>query len=344
MLTKYNFELELEKIAEKFYSHGTSDHGMDRSGNAKGNEDYFRTVVEKIKDGLKCQQLKLKKQKCPDSGIFGDFNYKHSEDVDWESIKAGKSVAFSVTISSDEQRFIEIRADDLLSSSLFIKEQVLDLNSVGLHGEFFGVEYKAKKNKSTKAIGVASFNSTCPSSTKTTLLKNIKLFHNLEQLSKKKDSTRKDVFFDLIKVQISFSMYYLIVNDEKIGKKTKITYIFLCHGSFFAPNLLEQISVVLSKQKTAKDMKMEFDLERVKLRYRPFFEARSIKAVGYGLYTSWKPKLPELLREGRERDSLLAEVLAIQQSFKSEEKDPLKEHDNVIYLNLTGERIRKRAA
>ena len=344
MLTKYNFELELEKIAEKFYSYGASDHAADRSGHASDNEDYFRSVVEKIKDGLGCQQIKLKKQECPDSGIFGEFNYKHFDDVDWNSIRAGSMVAFSVTISNSEQRFIELKASELLNSPIFMKDRILDLNSVGLYGEFFGVEYKAQKNKSSKSIIVASFNSTCPSGTKTSSLKNIKLFHNLDSLTKKKDKMIKDCFFEEIQVQISFSMYYMVVNDEKISNKTQITYIFLCHGNFFAPNLEESIANILSKQKTANDMKMEFDLKRVKLRYRPFFEAPTIKAQGFGLYTSWKPKLPEVAREGRERDALLNEILQIQQSFNSEEIDPLKGMDNVIYLNLTGERIRKRAA
>ena len=61
MLTKYAFELALERVAEKFYFQGATQYGKVRGGNSSENEAYFRNVASDLRSHLNCQQLLLKK-------------------------------------------------------------------------------------------------------------------------------------------------------------------------------------------------------------------------------------------------------------------------------------------
>ena len=144
-------------------------------------------------------------------------------------------------------------------------------------------------------------------------------------------------------------MFYFIVNDDEVGTRSEIRHIFLCSGGFFAPTTTEDEAANLSRQLHPQDLGLNLNLYRVKLRYRPFFESRSIRANGYGLYTSWEPKIPGIEREDRQRNVLLQEVERIQQDFGEQLADQVaqtrtNDDDNVIYLNLKADRIRARAA
>lgn len=363
MITKYTFELALERVAEKFYFHGATQYGKKRGGNSADNEAYFRNVATDLRSSLECQQIMIKKGACPDSGIFGDYGYKNDEDVSWNLVEQGKIVVLEVEGVSRQPRYIEISVEKIGQVPESIKKdsgiEIL-LNEVNGYGEFFGVEYKATKSNSKKSITVASFNSTCPSGIKTVLLKKIKMFHNLKSKSKVTKIQDYSLKVCEVKVSISFSIYYLVVNDFPSGQISEIKQIFVCDGSFFAPNMSEGEAKGLSKQLDPVKLKIPYSLYRVGLRYRPFFDSKTIRANGYGLYTSWEPKIPGAEAEERQRDLLMKEVERVQQTFdeiiyEDESDDEIVEvvrdekaapinPDNVIYLTLREERIKKRAA
>lgn len=349
MLTKFNFELQLEQIAEKFYFNAASAMTSTRGGNSRGNEVYFGNVSTELRKQLDCQQLVLPKGECPDSGIFGDFGYKSKDEVNWELVKKGTIVVVEVNVPNAQKRYIEVETSKLnLPSSIKADSNIsLKLNDFDIYGEFFGIEYKASKNTHPNSISVASFNSSCPSGTKTTELVKIGLIHNLHTTMRKKFDGDADLKVCEIKLSIQFTMYYFIVNDEEQGTRSEIKHIFLCSGSFFAPTTTEEEAAKLSKQIMPSDLGLNLNLYRVKLRYRPFFESRAIKANGYGLYTSWEPKIPGQVKEQAQRESLLKEVECIQQSFTEDQtaqvSSQVEEKDNVIYLNLREDRIRRRS-
>lgn len=368
MLSKYHFELALERIAEKFYFYGATQYGKKRGGNSSENESYFRSVATDLRDILKCQQILIKKGACPDSGIFGDFGYKNDEDVDWKLVEEGKIVALEFDGVARQKRYIEVSASDLgeLPDSITKDSGIeLHLNDLNGYGEFFGVEYKASKSNAKNSITVASFNSTCPSGTKTVLLKKINMFHNLKSKSKSTKMQGHDLKICNVNVSISFSIYYLIVNDYPEGQISEIKQIFVCDGSFFAPNMSEVDAKALSKQLDPVKLGIPYTLYRVGLRYRPFFDSKTIRANGYGLYTSWEPRIPRAEEEEKQRELLLKEVERVQQTFdevvyKDESEAELEggethievqktekapdSPDNVIYLTLREDRIKKRAA
>ncbi len=350
MLTKFNFELELEKIAERFYFNAGSQMVSTRGGNSRGNEVYFGNVSSDLRQKLECQLLVLPKGECPDSGIFGLFNYKAQEEVSWDLVLQGKLVVVEVTVPNSLKRYIEINTSELDLPEVLTNETVINikLNDVNGYGEFFGIEYKAMKSSNSNSIAVASFNSTCPSNTKTTELNKVVLIHNLNTSYKKYFDKLKTLKKHTIKLRIQFSMYYFIVNDEEIGTRSEIRQIFLCNGGFFAPTTSEEDAARFSKQLYPADLKIDLTLYRVKLRYRPFFESRAIKANGYGMYTSWEPKIPGVEREERQRQQLLEEVERVQQDFGDLLPDQIAqpqapEYENVIYLNLKAARIRARS-
>ncbi len=349
MLNKYNFELALERIAEKFYFGGASQYGKKRGGNSSDNEAYFRNVAVDLRSMLNCQQILLKKGACPDSGVFGDFDYKNEDDVNWRLVEENKIVVLEVSGVERQKRYIEVRVEEAPKLQVPVKKDpkiTMRLNEVNGYGEFFGVEYKASRNKSEKSITVASFNSTCPSSTKTSSVK-VKLIHNLESKNKFKIHNYDLRCCDLT-LEINFSIYYMIINDEPEGQISVIKQIFVCDGGFFAPDMSEERAKELSKQLYPEDLKKEYSLYRVGLRYRPFFDSKTIRANGFGLYTSWEPKIPKEEEVERQRQQLLDEVEKIQQSFSDSEEEVESTDpdmpDNVIYLNLRDERIKKRAA
>lgn len=351
MLTKYKFELELERVAERFYFIGASQFGKVRGGNSSDNEAYFRSVAIDLRSNLRCQQILLKKGACPDSGIFGDFGYVNEEDVDWEAVQANKLIVIEVTGVERQKRYIEVSPEDLKNIKIpkTKKSDIhIHLNDINSYGEFFGVEYKASRNKSEKSIAVASFNSTCPSATKTERIKKIKLIHGCN--SKGKINIHDyDLFYSEIELTISFSIYYLIINDEPEDKFSAIKQIFICDGGFFAPNMSEDEAKELSKQLYPEDLDKSYSLYRVGLRYRPFFDSKTIRANGYGLYTSWEPKIPLEEEVEKQREQLLNEVEKVQQSFSEDNGEQIESTDedmpdNVIYLTLRHDRIKKRAA
>jgi hypothetical protein len=368
MLSKYHFELALERVAEKFYFHGATQYGKKRGGNSSENEAYFRSVATDLRDSLKCQQILIKKGACPDSGIFGDFGYKNDEDVAWDLVKEGKIIALEFDGVARQKRYIEVPVTDIGAIPESIKKDSgisIHLNRINGYGEFFGVEYKASKSNAKNSITVASFNSTCPSGTKTVLLKKVNMYHNLKSKSKPSKMQGHDLKIANVNVSINFSIYYLIVNDYPEGQISEIKQIFVCDGSFFAPNMTEEEAKALSKQLDPVKLEIPYSLYRVGLRYRPFFDSKTIRANGYGLYTSWEPKIPGAEAEERQRELLLKEVEKIQQTFdeivyeeeqedvsddeethievKKTEKAP-DSPDNVIYLTLREDRIKKRAA
>lgn len=351
MLSKYNFELELEKLAERFYFNAGTQLIATRGGNSRGNEVYFGNLNSDLKQSLDCQLIILPKGECPDSGVFGVFNYLPKEDVDWKLVQEGKIVVIEVNAPNNLKRYIEIKTSELSLPEKFNgdSEICLKLNDVNGYGEFFGIEFKASKNNNANNISVASFNSTCPSNTKTTELNKIVLIHNIPSSSKKMFDKDLGVKKHIIKLKIQFSMYYFIVNDEEVGTRSEIRHIFLCNGGFFAPTTTEEEAASFSKQKYPSDLNMNLNLYRVKLRYRPFFESRAIRANGFGLYTSWEPKIPGVEREEKQRNLLLKEVEKVQQDFGGILSDQIAQDsgdddDNVIYLNLRADRIRSRAA
>lgn len=352
MLTKYDFELKLEEIAEEFFFNAASALVATRGGNSRGNEVYFATVNASLRKKLNCQQIILPDGECPDSGIFGDFHYNVKESINWELVRLGKIVVLELKVPNNQNRFIQIEVKNIILPELIDSESEisLKLNECDTFGEFFGIEFKAKKNSTPNAISVASFNSTCPSNTKTAEIK-IAMIHNLPTSMRKIFDNDKSLKKCEIKLKIQFSMYYFIVNDVEKGTRSEIKHIFVCNGGFFAPTTTEAEAELYSKQIMPSDerLNIEINLYRVKLRYRPFFESRVINANGFGLYTSWKPKIPEQAREEKEREQLLQEVEQVQQTFIDERNaqditiDPPEQTDNVIYLNLREERIRRRS-
>ena len=87
-------------------------------------------------------------------------------------------------------------------------------------------------------------------------------------------------------------MYYFIVNDSKEGNVSKIKHILLVPGSFFSVGINEEEAKKHSEQLYPAQVNPSFKSNRIKLRYRPFFEANTIKVSdGYGLYTDWKSHL-----------------------------------------------------
>lgn len=353
MITKYAFELILEKIAEKFYLNAAANMVSVRGGNSRGNEVYFGNVAPEVKSGLDCQLLILtKKGSCPDSGIFGDFNYKHEDEINWEAVRNRKNVVLEVSVPNKQKCYIEIDANkikfpkDIREDS---KNRIsLKLNDLDSYDDFFGVEYKAAVNTSSTSINVASFNSTCPCVSKTTTLKAF-MIHNYPTGMTKNHKKDKQLLKCQIKLDVKFFMYYFIVNDIENGTRSEIKQILLCKGSFFAPNTTELEADGLSSQIMPKDIDKEVNLYRVSLRYRPFFESRSIQSNGFGIYTSWQSRLIGEIEEQAQRQALLNEVEEIQQTLILDEGDRVspqvvKEEDNVIYLNLKADKILRRAA
>lgn len=348
MISKYDFELKLEQAAEKFYFNAATQMVSTRGGNSRGNEVYFGNLSSELRERLNCQQLILPKGECPDSGILGDFYYKHADDVDWDKVKKKEIVVLEVNVPNKQKRYIEVPVASITVPELITPktETVLCLNNLNLYGEFFGIEYKASLNSNSETISVASFNSTCPSSTKTAELSDVVMIHNFSTTMRRKFRNDKELRICDIKLRVQFSMYYFIVNDEEVGTRSEIKHIFLCPGSFFAPTVTESDAETYSKQLKPETVGVNIELYRCKLRYRPFFEARAIQAKGFGLYTSWSPKIAAIAREERDREQLMAEIERIPQSFFHELPDhfPRKqEFENVIFLNLREERIRKRS-
>lgn len=361
MLTRYDFELALEQVAEKFYIHGASQFGRVRGGNSEENENYFRNVATDLRSNLNCQQIMLAKGSCPDSGVFGDFGYKNEEEINWQAVAQQKIVVLEVEGVRRHKRFIEVDISEIPNFDLPLKTDSgveINLNNVNGYGEFFGVEYKASQSNSETSISVASFNSTCPSRTKTVKLKNTLMYHGFKTTSRKKPVDGYDeIKVCKINIKIQFSIYYLIVNDNPEGRISEIKQIFVCDGGFFAPDMSEEDAAKLSKQLYPKDLGISLNLYRVGLRFRPFFESKRIRANGYGLYTSWEPKIPATIEEEKQRKLLLEEIEMIQQDFADNSelidesnKDSIKvdggdsNPDNVIYLTMNEIRIKNRAA
>lgn len=269
----------------------------------------------------------------------------------WQLVEEKKIFAIEVNGVQGQKRYIEVDISKLPPIKVPLKKDSgieLCLNDLSIYGEFFGVEYKASDNKSPNSISVASFNSTCPSGTKTVDLKKVRIIHNFKSRSNITKNGIKLKHSD-ITLSIKFSIYYLIVNDEPVGNISQIRQIFICSGDFFAPGLSEEEAKALSKQLYPDKLGIEYSLYRVGLRYRPFFDSKMIKANGYGLYTSWEPKIPAEEEVERQRELLLKEVERIQQTFTDNEFEEVESSchetpDNVIYLTLRDERIKKRAA
>lgn len=342
MTKKYDFELQLELLGEKYFT-GNNSLNMARGGNSKGNELYFSFVRKEMKERLKCQVILLNKGMCPDSGIFGDFGYESEKHFSWENIENGDSIAVEVMGANEEIQYIEIPSKFLKTKKILKDKEgpyEIHLNDVTEDDGYFGIEYKAAKSNSPNSISVASFNSTCPSKTKTVeLLCNF--YHNLPTDAKVKKDEKVHLCKKMLKLTIRFYMYYFIINDITEKGKSIIKQILIADGSFFAPGMTEEKAEMLSKQKKPEDFgedyKKIFDEARVKLRYRPFFESKLIKApIGYGLYLTWPPRLLETVREERERKRLLAEIQYRERA--------INDKDNVIYLSLDINQIKRRAA
>lgn len=347
-LIRHTFELKLEEVAEELYMRRIPLIG---GNNGDGHEIFFETLARPLRDRLECQQLILPKGECPDSGIFGNFGYKSQAQVNWDAVKSGEQVVIEVDVPNDQKRYFEFRRVDLDLPERITPETdiALRLNELGEFEDFFGIEYKTSKNSSENRISVASFNSTCPSDTKTSEIK-ARLVHNIPTSMRKKFNNDQELKVCEIRLSIQFNMYYFVMNYEKAGAYSSVKHIFLCRGSFFAPTLSEENASLISIELKPNDprLNLNFDLPRVKLRYRPFFESRKITANGFGLYTSWTPKIPEQIREARERELLLNEVLRVQQMFEVDDNDRVhvqtnNNADNVIYLDLRADRIRLRS-
>jgi hypothetical protein len=372
MVLKYDFELALEKIAEKFYFNAASALVSIRGGNSRGNEVYFGSVAPDLKSSLKCQQLVLtKKGACPDSGIFGNFGYKHKDEINWDLVRNKKIIVLEVSVPNNQKCYIEVNAEKVNLPPIITegkkkskskdkddgyaddidndeKKIALHLNDLDEYEDFFGVEYKAAVNPSSTSINVASFNSTCPSNTKTTKLK-ATMIHNYPTKMKKNLDGDKELKKCEIIVTVQFYMYYFVVNDIENGTRSEIKQILLCRGSFFAPTTSQEEAEKLSRQLTPKELKKEVNLYRVGLRYRPFFESRVVQSKGFGIYSSWESRLIGEIAEEEQRKALLVEVEKVQQDPIIDEDGqvvPLvvEEVDNVIYLNLKSDRILRRAA
>ena len=367
MPTKYEFELMLEKIAEKFYFNAASALVSIRGGNSRGNEIYFGSVAPELKSGLRCQQLILtKKGACPDSGIFGNFGYKHKDEINWDLVRRKEIIVLEVSVPNNQKCYIEVSSNRVTLPALISEGKKkkknedededdetnqkikLKLNDLDEYGDFFGVEYKAAVNNSSTSINVASFNSTCPCVTKTTKLK-ARMIHNYPTKMRKNIDDDKELLVCEIFLDVKFFMYYFIVNDIEKGNRSEIKQILLCRGSFFAPTTSEIEATKLSSQLKPKEQNIEVNLYRVSLRYRPFFESRAIQSNGFGIYTSWESRMIGEIAEEAQRAALLEEVKKIQQVLIVDEDDQVTTHeveeeDNVIYLNLKAERILRRAA
>ena len=353
-LNRYNFELQLELIGEDFYLNNPAT-AMDtpRGGHSRGNESYFGRLTNDLKRELECQRIILNKQQCPDSGIFGNFEYKQEEDINWDTVKLGNIIILKVLTSQKQPRYIEVPSTQILVKAPFTSKTkiTLQLNDLNNYGEFFGVEYKATKNSSEKSISVASFNSTCPCDIKTAAIK-AKMIHSLPSNSRNIFNGKNGLKIIDVTLRITFNLYYFIINDIKeCDSRSAIQKIFICNGGFFSPGMKEESTVELSKEKEPEKFGVQHNLYRIKMRYRPFFDSRKIKAKGCGLYTSWEPKIPATVREESERQALLNEVEKISQNFTDEKKPEIQtvleicpDTENVIYLNLRAERIKKRAA
>lgn len=351
MLTKYNFELELEKTAEEFYFNAASALVAPRGGNSRSNEVYFGWTRSALKKSLQCQHLILKKGKCPDSGIFGDFFYKEKDEINWDAVERGEIVVLEVDVLNAHKQYIEVKKQNLGKlDSLTTKSKItLHLNDLNIYGEFFGIEYKASKNKNRKSISVASFNSTCPSDTKTVPINKVKMIHSLETKTTAVFDKNKKLKISIVNLTVQISMYYFIVNDEVVNDTSVIRHMFISRGGFFSPGTTEADAKKLSKEVKPESINVHASLYRVKLRYRPFFDSRKIDANGFGLYTSWEPKIPGLIKEEKQREALLKEVEKVKQTLEADKatQSPAptpKDEDNVIYLSLREERIRRRSA
>jgi hypothetical protein len=347
-LTRHTFELKLEEVAEELYMRRIPLIG---GNNGDGHEIFFETLARPLRDKLECQQIILPKGECPDSGIFGNFNYMPKGRVNWNAVKSNELVVIEVNVPNEQKRYFEFSRTDLNLPERITPEMdiVLRLNELGTYEDFFGIEYKTSKNSSENRISVASFNSTCPSGTKTSEVK-ARLIHNIPTSMRKKFDNNPELKVCEIKLSIQFNMYYFVMNYEKVAAHSSVKHIFLCRGSFFAPTISEESASLISVELKPNDprLNLNFELPRVKLRYRPFFESRKITASGFGLYTSWTPKIPEQIREARERELLLNEVLRVQQMFEVDDNDQVEiqtnnNPDNVIYLDLRAERIRLRS-
>lgn len=352
MLTKYNFELELEELAEEFYFNPGQAVSQVRGGNSTGNEVYFGGLTKDLLKRLGCQLLELKKGQCPDSGVFGDFRYQKKSQINWQLIRNKSHCAIAVKAAQGQERYILFPSEKLSVTGEITRETkiILSLSDLDEYGEFFGIEYKATNNDNANSISVASFNSTCPCETKTVQISRVKLIHNLPTtLRKNFDGDNKLKVVD-VKLNVSFTMYYFIVNDTVVDRRNEIKKIFLCSGGYFAPGVSEEKAEDLSKQKMPSDFGLKNTLYKVGLRYRPFLEARRILCNGYGLYTSWEPKIPKKVKEEQQIQDLLDEVMKIgQEDFneQSGEYVPVTDtdkSDNVIYLCLSANRIKDRAA
>ena len=347
-LTRHSFELKLEEVAEELYLRRIPLVG---NNNGDGHEIFFDTLALPLRNKLECQQIILAKGECPDSGVFGNFHYKPTTEINWNAVKSGEFIAIEVNVPHDQKRYFEFRTAGLnLPLKITPQSDIeLKLNELDTFDDFFGIEYKTSKNSIESSISVASLNSTCPSDTKTSELK-ARLIHNLPTSMRKVFNNDQELKVCEIQLSIQFNMYYFVMNYHKTGAYSEVKHIFLCRGSFFAPTITEESARLISKELKPNDprLNLDFDLPRVKLRYRPFFDSRKITAGGFGLYTSWNPKIPEQIREERERQTLINEVLAIQQSFEVDDNDQAEiqtnnNPDNVIYLNLRAERIRLRS-
>lgn len=353
MTTKYDFEKELEKIAEKFYFNAASNQVAPRGGNSAANEIYFGWVSADLRQKLNCQQLILRQGKCPDSGIFGDFHYKTVSQINWDDVRNGKIIVLELKVPNDQMRYLEVAKEKIqLPEKINAKTKIsIQLNDLDYYGEFFGIEYKASLNKNPNSINVASFNNSCPSKTKNVIITSAKLIHNYPTTKKLLFNNDKSLKIVPIQLKVRYSLYYMIVNDEVITNKSKIKHIFVCSADFFSADTPEDIAEILSKEKKPMDFGIKTTLLKVSLRYRPFFESRVIEANGFGIYTSWAPKLPGEAREEEERKLLLQEVARVEQRLidnESGQEIPNEELEDgepgkVIYLCLRENRIRERS-
>lgn len=91
-------------------------------------------------------------------------------------------------------------------------------------------------------------------------------------------------------MSVLFNIYYFIVNDAVQGERSTIKHIVIVTGDFFGGNIDPDYASKISKQLLPEDLGIILPTNRVKLRYRPFFEAPSIPVHnGYGLYVGWQP-------------------------------------------------------
>lgn len=295
MLNKNLFQKSLEEIGMKYF---LENSGIieKRSGNTTANESYFRFVRKEILEKTKCGVLMLGKQECPDSGIFADYGYLNEKDVNWKSVYDGTTVVIKVKGDLGTSKYLTFPS--LILKNKEIKEKnfedfSIDLNKHLKTDEFYGIEYKATKNSAANSVGVASFNSTCPSGDKNIFITGT-LIHNLNKHGKEfkpkvyKEKLRETTW--KLKLLVVFKIYYFIVNDADEEKKSKIKHIVIVPGEFFGGAITHEQAAKYSVQPDLKKLGYNFTSNRIKLRLRPFFEAPNIKVHnGYGLYVGWKP-------------------------------------------------------